>query len=119
MSFALLRMAGIDPEAPEFLLQDRKEQGIAAKERMLHRLWGADGLVKRWHEAAPDRIGYTVSRLVSPWDKEKKDEDPGRLWQTTLREVHTNWLKSQYELESRETDPRDELTRNFYRDAAP
>jgi hypothetical protein len=118
MSLAMLRLAGVEAEAE---LAD--QPGI---EKKLHELWGANGLVKSWHDAPHDRQGQAIGRIVSPWDPHPKDEDPGRIWQAALRESHLNWLKEQYELESREAGPRirkmndtrDDAIREFYQNAA-
>ncbi len=110
MSWALLRLLGIEPAGPHDSLQ---------------RAWGADGLVKLMREASADRRGQAVSRLVSPWDLQTKDEDLGRVWQAKVRQDHLDWLRAQYESESREAGPpnrkaddaRDQATRDFYRSA--
>ena len=127
MSFALIRLTGVEPIGPEFQLPARKEsKGLADREKKLNGYWGTDGLVKQLREATPDRRGYGLNRLVSPWDPGAWDDDQTRLWQTTLYDDHVQWLKGQYELEARETgprnrkadDPRDQAIREFYREAA-
>ncbi len=127
MSIALLRLTGIEPDGPEFLLPTRKElPGRGLREKILHHLWGTEGLVKRLREATPDRRGHALSCFASPWDPGAKDDDPTRRWQATLVDEHLQWLRGQYELEGREAgprnrkadDPRDQAIREFYRDAA-
>ena len=127
MSIALIRLTGIEPDGPEFLLPTRKElPGRGLREKILHHLWGTEGLVKRLREATPDRRGHALSCFASPWDPGAKDDDPTRRWQATLVDEHLQWLRGQYELEGREAgprnrkadDPRDQAIREFYRDAA-
>src|SRR5262249_6316339 len=98
MSFALLRLAGLEVED--------EQKDLGSTEKKLHELWGANGLAKNWSKAPHDRRGQAIGRIVSPWDPHPKDEDPGRIWHAKMREEHLNWLRAQYDLESREAGPR-------------
>ena len=127
MSRDLLRLAGVDTDGRDFVWPAQKEPGsLSAWERTLHHWWGKNGIVKRWHDAPPDRRGDALNRLVSPWDAQLKDEDLSRQWQRKLRDDYLQWLQEQFESESREAgprtrktgDPRDQEIRDFNRNAA-